>query len=335
MPDTFVDEDLSLTAADLIWKLKFKNSEYFLIFLLEHKSFIDQLTIRQILKYKLRIWDKLDEVALEKKEPRRKLPIIIPIVLYHGRADWQFKPFREYFEEAPEVFYEFIPEFRIIFVNLTGKSDEEILSIRASFLVTTLLLFRHYHDESYLIENTELILSSMEKINSNTPKWSLVQALLTYFLANVEQTEEKTQIIYEKIENIMKQKRTLYDAMILEPIAAARTQARQEALAEGEARGEARGEANTKRLMVEGLWEDGFPMERICKLTRLTQEQVQAIMRELVGLEIFEKVKLLYLDKQSNEVIAQQIKKEKIYVERIINYLLKPKRKPNPTKKNS
>lgn len=313
MPDTFVDADLSLTAADLVWKLKFKDKDYFLIFLFEHKSYVDQYTIRQILKYKLQIWDKLDEIADEKKEPRQKLPIIIPIVLYHGKADWRFKEFQAYFEEAPEIFYEFVPKFRIIFINLTGKSDEEILAIRASFLVTTLLLFRHYHDETYLIENVEMILEGIEKVDNSSPKWALVQALLTYFLANVANTDENTQIIHEKIENIMKHKRTLYDSMILEPIAIAR------------AEGKAQARAEEKKLMVEGLWEDGFPMEKICKLTRLTEESVCEIMQGIVGAIIFEKIKLLYLENQSIEAIAQHIDKEIIFVQRIIDYLLKPK----------
>ncbi len=318
MPDTFVDEDLSLTAADLVWKLRFKGREYFLIFLFEHKSYIDHRTIRQVLKYKLQIWDKLDEAAEEKKRPRAKssklpkLPIIMPIVLYHGKANWRFKAFKEYFEAAPEIFYEFVPKFRIIFINLRDKSDEEILSIRASFLASTLLLFRHCYDESYLVENAQLILQGMEKINNTSPRWSLVQALLTYFLSNVAKTEENTQIIYEKIEAVMKQRKTLYDAMILEPIAAARSE------------GEMRARLEEKRLMVEGLWEDGFPIARICKLTRLIPERVYEIMRDLVGVEIYEKVQTLYLENQPIEVIAQAIEKEEIFVQRIIDYLLKP-----------
>ena len=147
---------------------------------------------------------------------------------------------------------------------MTNKTDEEILKIRAAFLVATLLLFRHYHDEAYLIEHTEIILESIKKVDKASPKWAMVEALLNYFLANVANTTQNIQIVHEKIENIMRYEKTLYDVMVLEPLMAAKAEAEAE-----------------KKLMVEGLWEDGFPMEKIGKLTRLTEERVLEMMQEI------------------------------------------------------
>src|SRR5690625_3721170 len=56
------------------------------IFLFEHKSYEEKNISFQLLKYMIEIWEnKLN------KEKTDELPIVIPLVVYHGKQKWNIK----------------------------------------------------------------------------------------------------------------------------------------------------------------------------------------------------------------------------------------------------
>ncbi|WP_082631344.1 Rpn family recombination-promoting nuclease/putative transposase [Gracilibacillus massiliensis] len=54
----------------------------------EKKSYLSNNTPFQLLKYMMKIWEKK---AI--KEKTDKLPIIIPLVVYHGENQWNLRTF--------------------------------------------------------------------------------------------------------------------------------------------------------------------------------------------------------------------------------------------------
>ncbi|RKD25809.1 hypothetical protein BEP19_02405 [Ammoniphilus oxalaticus] len=69
-----------------------RDEEGFIYFLFEHKSYTSRETAFQLLKYMIEIWE-----AKSKKEDMSELPMIIPLVIYHGKGDWNVKnEFRRY-----------------------------------------------------------------------------------------------------------------------------------------------------------------------------------------------------------------------------------------------
>jgi predicted transposase/invertase (TIGR01784 family) len=76
--ESFVDAELQEHHTDLLYKIRRKSGEKaFVYVLLEHKSSPEKTVAFQLLRYLLRIW--------EKHKSSKKLPQIIPLVLYHGR----------------------------------------------------------------------------------------------------------------------------------------------------------------------------------------------------------------------------------------------------------
>ena len=78
----FVDSELRITRADGVFSIRLTDGRT-LYTIIEHKSTADPDTPLQIAEYVLRVWRC--HVRLEGRDPA---PLIVPIVLYHGPAEW-------------------------------------------------------------------------------------------------------------------------------------------------------------------------------------------------------------------------------------------------------
>lgn len=81
--DSFITKDLEEYFSDLLFSVTMNGEEGYLYFLFEHKSYEEKSISFQLLKYMIEIWEnKLN------KEKTDELPIVIPLVIYHGRQKW-------------------------------------------------------------------------------------------------------------------------------------------------------------------------------------------------------------------------------------------------------
>ena len=70
----------------MLYRLKLKTGESAIVYiLLEHKSYPDKFVAFQLARYILKIWE---QSPLDKNQ---KLPLIFPLVLYHGKSRWNYK----------------------------------------------------------------------------------------------------------------------------------------------------------------------------------------------------------------------------------------------------
>ena len=105
--ESFVDDALKAQQSDLLFHIQTRSgTPARLYLLLEHKSYSDPWVALQILGYLVRIWEQ--EKKRRKQPP---LPVVIPLVLYHGERDWATPIQFAALLEAPEVFTPFIPDF--------------------------------------------------------------------------------------------------------------------------------------------------------------------------------------------------------------------------------
>ena len=83
---SFVDEDLRTSQSDRLFKLRLKDGRPIFIYtLLEHKNTVDAGTSLQIMGCMQRIWQ---HYAGDDVKRLQALPMIIPLVFYHGLARW-------------------------------------------------------------------------------------------------------------------------------------------------------------------------------------------------------------------------------------------------------
>jgi len=125
-PDTFIDESLQGSVADLLYRVEEDEGEFWLYCLFEHQSQPDHWMALRLLRYMLRIWDN----HLAKHPKSKQLPPIIPIVLHQGKQGWTAaKKFRELVsvpQEMEKDLLEYLPDFSFRLVDLSHLRFEEI-----------------------------------------------------------------------------------------------------------------------------------------------------------------------------------------------------------------
>ena len=83
--NSYVTDELKELFSDIVYKVDFMDGETgYVSCLLEHKSSPERKTVFQLHKYMTRIWDK--EL---KNNDKGILPVIVPILFYHGDTDWR------------------------------------------------------------------------------------------------------------------------------------------------------------------------------------------------------------------------------------------------------
>jgi predicted transposase/invertase (TIGR01784 family) len=81
--DSFVDEELRQHFSDLLYRVRLKRGgDAFVGVLFEHKSSPDRWVAFQLLRYEVRFWET------ERRKGADQLPVIFPLVFYHGQERW-------------------------------------------------------------------------------------------------------------------------------------------------------------------------------------------------------------------------------------------------------
>ncbi|HKV42529.1 MAG TPA: Rpn family recombination-promoting nuclease/putative transposase [Blastocatellia bacterium] len=131
--DSFVDSDLKEYFSDLLYRVRAGARDAFVYVLIEHKSAPNEWVAFQILRYMVKIWEPIA------KKRGRRLPPIIPIVLYHGMTKWRVaRNFAALVDlEELESLRECVPDFVCQVCDLSDYAVDELrgnLNLRLALL---------------------------------------------------------------------------------------------------------------------------------------------------------------------------------------------------------
>ncbi len=130
-PGSFVNEDLQDRYSDILYSARISGREALIYILWEHKSEPEPLTPLQVMRYMVRIWDQhLASLPKKKRGDVRKLPVIVPVVLHHGRDGWtaavSFEEMLDADEEMLEALGEHVPRLRLVIDDLWKQTDDQL-----------------------------------------------------------------------------------------------------------------------------------------------------------------------------------------------------------------
>jgi predicted transposase/invertase (TIGR01784 family) len=187
--DSFIDKRLKNYFADLLYEIKLKSGKKsaFIYILFEHKCWQDWFVSLQLLKYMVRIW----ELFLKQNKDAQYLPVIVPLVLYHGQPKWELsQDFISLFED-PAGFEPYIPDFIFNLQDVSHMPDEGIQgSPLLRMILTTFKYIQSPKIRNKLWDIFKLFLELDDKDNIS----EYLEVLVTYLVnSSGKLTEEELQ----------------------------------------------------------------------------------------------------------------------------------------------
>jgi predicted transposase/invertase (TIGR01784 family) len=247
-----VNPELRERHSDLLFSARLHGGEPVLFyFLLEHQSSVDRWMAFRMLSYVVRHLERW----LQEHPDSPALPIVIPVVMYHGpEGAWTAtRRVEELFHlpsENPELWRERVPSFEHLMDDLTAER-EEALRARAGppMVPLTLLLLRSGRSEelAVLLEVWRPLLS--EVLASQEGREDVLTVIHYLLKVAVEAAHEALRRVLNSIaaeqqsEDLM---RTMGEALIEQ----GREQGREQGLREGLSKGLAEGRAKERAEAV-------------------------------------------------------------------------------------
>jgi hypothetical protein len=152
---SFVDTDLKVRYADLLFTAPLVGSQPAYVHLhFEHQSTPDPWMALRMLEYMISIWQRH-----RRAHPKdRRLPAVIPIVVYYGQRPWNAATdvvdLLDLPEDAAQAAWEYLPHARFLLDDLTGVDDQALRARPVTAPTRTLLyVLRVALDNPHLLED--------------------------------------------------------------------------------------------------------------------------------------------------------------------------------------
>ena len=189
--DSFVSHKLDENFTDLLFKTKIKDHPAYLHFLFEHKSYLSKNISLQLLRYMLEIWNTVKE-----KNQSESLPIIMPIVIYHGNESWSSPPslggLIEGYDDYTIEVQKYVPNFEYFLYDVSNYQDVEIKA--HVFLRILFLLFRDIHKQNpeEILKTIFHSFDALKQLDNQETDIQYLETMMRYiFHANRQLTKDK------------------------------------------------------------------------------------------------------------------------------------------------
>jgi predicted transposase/invertase (TIGR01784 family) len=252
--DTFVDKKMSDYFSDILYQINLLNIPILIYFLIEHKSREERLTGFQVLKYMVGIW----KLHLKQNEDAKTLPVIIPIIIYHGPQKWKIDTHFISLFNAPDYLKEYIPDFSYNLQDISSIPDKEI---KGAVLLRILFKTLKYIFTPELRYKLREILELFLELKDKKKGTEYLEVLLRYLTRSARDLTEKE--LKETVTQVFEER----GGDIMATIAA-------KWIEEGEKKGMEKAKIETARRMIN----DDYPIETIIKYTELTEEEIKRLM---------------------------------------------------------
>jgi predicted transposase/invertase (TIGR01784 family) len=176
---TYISKKLKETRSDLLFRTTINHKEGYLYLLFEHKSYLDKNVGLQLLNYQVSIWNQKI-----KNENAKHIPVIIPMVIYHGKQDWKLgnaldTMIQDYDELSDDV-KKGIPNFHYHVYDLNRFSDEEIINGSLYYVATSIMKHVNRQDPQALFEALKRVAKALNGMNEKDTAMEYFETCLRY-----------------------------------------------------------------------------------------------------------------------------------------------------------
>jgi len=251
----------------LLYEVKYKKHPLLLYLLFEHKSYQDWQIAFQVLKYLVGIW----ELYLKQHPNAKKLPAILPLVIYHGNAKWKISTQFSSMIDLPTELAPHIPTFEYLLYDVSHLGDEEL---KGSVILRMILLTFKYIFNPELHHHLFDIFNLFNELKDKKKGLEYVAALVRYLLSG---TETEPEVIREVLDKCIKN-----GGEIMQTTAQRlREEGIQVGIETGIQKGIQTGMERKDWIVVQNSLDMGLPVDAIAKITGLPVKRIKQIIAKI------------------------------------------------------
>lgn len=154
VPGSYVTDDLRHRADDVIWRVKAEGSWVYLYLLIEFQSRVDPWMAVRMMTYVGLLYQDL--IRRGEVLPERKLPPVLPIVLYNGDAKWTAATdIAQLIPKAPGLVAKYLPKLEYLLIDENQYGEADLAGLKN--LVAAIIRFEHPENEQALLKLIDLV----------------------------------------------------------------------------------------------------------------------------------------------------------------------------------
>ena len=281
---SYIDRALLGSESDLLFSVKIAEKPAYLYLLFEHQSRPDLLMALRLLGYVLRI---LNDHVTNAETPSRALPLplVIPVVLYHGEGRWSAAVRLEDLFDSDLITkaaaHDLVPRLSFVLDDLTDQTDEALearhMGLEALLALWVLRDARNRRRLEAAVEHWVPALARLlDGPNGRQAIWTLFRYIVA--VADEAAAQSLAQALQARKPEAKEAIMTLAEKWFTE----GKAEGRAEGKAEGRAEGKAEGKAETLRKLLTLKFGD-VPQPILYRLASASEPELDRFIERLLS----------------------------------------------------
>ena len=197
--DSFIEKEKNERHDDIIWRLKWRNRWVYVYILIEFQHKIDKAMPVRIMSYVSLLYLNLLSNKKLNYGKRKKLPVVLPIVLYNGQKYWTAKRnIQDMVEKAPDEMSKYVPKLSYYFIDeIHPESNEKdtVFDGLANSVVAIMKLQRTLSSEEFY-----KFINKVKKLIKDEKQKLRFETFITFLLRYLSSAYDKPE--YEKVQDL-------------------------------------------------------------------------------------------------------------------------------------
>lgn len=263
LKDTFVSRKYKKAFSDLLYKVKLRGRDVYIVVLLEFKSSPERFTPVQMAGYILDFYRHLLDAG---KKPRA-LPPVFPILLYNGKRRWK-QPLRlSALVEGAALLGKYKIDFECFPIRINSFSRKALL--RIGNIVSTLFLAEAHYDFEMVARELMKLVQDKEQRQAAFLFLNWFQQLFIHERISEGEYQTFEGIYYDQEES----------PMLLESIRREKAQLRNA----GKREGKREGMTLQQRRIAQIMLQNGEPLDKVMRYTDLSEGAILRLLQPKNG----------------------------------------------------
>ena len=200
MPGSYVTDDFRHRADDVVWRVRAGGEWVYLYLLIEFQSKTDPWMAVRIMTYVGLLYQDL--IRAKQVLAGKKLPPVLPIVLYNGEAKWKAATnIADLIPKAPGLVAQYLPQLQYLLIEHNQYSPEQLREI--SNLVAAIMAFEQPESKQALLT---LIDQLGEWLQDNQ---ELQRTFAIWIRAVLLRQKRHSNLVFSKVQDLKELKMTL------------------------------------------------------------------------------------------------------------------------------